>query len=71
MLHGAASFLTVLIAAALLGVEVWVVGIVALGYVVTRPALGPAVVGRALLPLAVSAVAYVAIVILMVALVPP
>ncbi len=71
MLHGAATLLAVMSTAALLGVDVWVVAIVALGYVVTRPVLRPLAVGKALLALAAASVAYVAIVMLVVALVSP
>jgi hypothetical protein len=66
MLHGVASLAAVLLAAVLLGLEVWVAGIGALGYVVTRPALAPRVIANALLALAASAAAYVTIVILIV-----
>jgi hypothetical protein len=70
VLAGAANLVGVLVAAALLGVDVWVVAIVSLGYVLTRPALGALAVGRAVLALAVSAVAYVAVVVAIAVLLP-
>jgi hypothetical protein len=49
----------VLGAGALLGVEVWVVAIVALGYVVSRPTVTAGVLSVAVATLAASALVYI------------
>ena len=49
----------VLGAGALLGVEVWVVAIVALGYVLSRPSLTARVLSVAVAALAASALVYI------------
>ncbi len=59
-----ANLAAVLVAAILLGLEVWVVGIAALAWTVSRPALTGAVLAKAGAALAVSAIGYVAVVIL-------
>ncbi len=50
----------VLASAVLLGVEVWVVAIVGLGYLASRPALGTTAIAGVASVLALSAIAYVA-----------
>ena len=69
MTEALANLIGVLIAGALLGVEIWVVGIAVLAWVVARH--GP-IIPRALVlaafVLGVSAVAYVAVVVLIAAL---
>ena len=70
-MSGAASLVAVLIAAALLGIELWVIAIAWLGWLVTRPVLGPVAVGTAGVALAVSAAIYVAVVVALAALVSP
>lgn len=69
MLHAAANLGAMLIAVALLGVDLWVVGIAALGYVVAHPTRGPLAAGQALLAFGIGAAAYVAIVVAVVAFV--
>ncbi len=64
IVRGVADLIGVLAAAALLGAEVWIVGILVLGYVVSRPALGAALLARTVAMLAASAAVYVATVIL-------
>lgn len=61
---GVAALIGVLAAGAFLGVHVWVVGTLVLGYLVSRPAITPSALVKAGLALAASAVAYVAIVML-------
>jgi len=60
-----ATLAAVLLAAILLGVEVWVVGIAALAWTVSRPALTAVAVATAGAALTASAVGYVAAVILL------
>ena len=55
----------VLVAAILLGLEVWIVGIAALAWTISRPALTGAVLVTAAATLAVSAIGYAAVVILL------
>jgi hypothetical protein len=57
-----AALLAVLAAATLLGAEVWIVGVLVLGYLVSRPAISVAALVKATLALTVSAVAYIVIV---------
>jgi hypothetical protein len=65
MTEGLASLLGVLIAGALLGVQVWVVGVGVLAWVVARHGpIIPRVLIVAALLLGVSAIAYVAAVVL-------
>jgi hypothetical protein len=65
MMEGLASLLGVLIAGALLGIEVWVVGVGVLAWVVARHgAILPHVLIVAALFLGFSAIAYVAAVVL-------
>jgi hypothetical protein len=59
-----ATLAAVLLAAILLGVEVWVVGIAALAWTVSRPTLTGVVVATAGAALVASAVGYVTVVIL-------
>jgi len=66
-----ASLATVLVAAVLLGLEVWVVGIAVLAWAVSRPTLTATVLGRGGAALAVSAIGYAAVVILAGRLVTP
>jgi hypothetical protein len=66
-----AAFLAVLLAAVLLGLEVWVLAVALLAWVLSRPALTGAVFVQAGAALAVSAAAYTAAVILVGRLVRP
>jgi hypothetical protein len=60
-----ATLAAVLLAAILLGVEVWVVGIAALAWAVSRPTLTGLAVATAGAALTASAAGYVAVVILL------
>jgi hypothetical protein len=59
------SLAGVLLAVILLGIEVWVVAIAALGYVVSREAVTAWVLIRAAILLGASAILYVALAILL------
>lgn len=59
-----ASLAAVLLAAILLGFEVWVVGIAVLAWAVSRPTVTATVLAKAGAALAVSAIGYAAVVIL-------
>ena len=67
----AASVLGVLLALVLLGVDVWVVGIAALAYVVSREVVTVPVLLRAASVMAGSTLVYIAVVALIGALVSP
>ena len=66
-----ANLLAVLVAAFLLGVEVWVVAILALAYVVSREAITVGALVKAAAALGASAIAYVAAVMVIGLLVSP
>jgi len=66
-----ANLLGVLAAAFLLGVEVWIVAVLALAYVVSREAITVGVLVKAAAALGASAVAYVVAVVLIGRLVSP
>ncbi len=59
-----ASLAALLVAAILLGLEVWVVGIAVLAWAVSRPTVTATVLAKAGAALAVSAIGYAAVVIL-------
>ena len=59
-----ASLGAVLLAAILLGLEVWVVGLAVLAWAVSRPVVTATVLAKAGAALAVSAIGYAALVIL-------
>ena len=61
-MHGLAALLAVLVAAALLGVLVWIGGALALADLVSRPAITPAALVKTGVALAGAAVAYVVLV---------
>jgi hypothetical protein len=64
MVDSVAALVGVLAAAALLGAEVWIVGILALAYLVSRPVIGARALVKTGVALAASAVGYVVIVVL-------
>lgn len=64
MMESVAALVGVLAAAALLGAEVWIVGTLVVGYLVSRPVISAAAFVKTGVALTASAVAYVVIVML-------